>query len=268
MTHGTDTPAPLHRRSFMGRVALGSALLGLSPRLANASDGEISINAMHNHVVSPDDVSPNGVRDGWMNWSAEQGRDATARAFISYAVPGIDNVARGRALTHLCNAHAVSIARARAGQFVVLASLPDLGDHAGVFQEIARTQDQDVVGGVTVMTSYGDRWLTDPSFVPVWNELNRRGALVFVQPSIPAAFGSDTPVVAESRAARQIDAAGAVAALQGRWSNIRFSNTVANAGANAGSVSAIPVHTYWWGMLPQHAVAEAVTLQTHSNLVA
>jgi len=37
-----------------------------------------------------------------------------------------------------------------------------------------------------LMTSYGDRWLGDPSFDPVMQELDRRGAIVYVHPGSPA----------------------------------------------------------------------------------
>ena len=33
------------------------------------------------------------------------------------------------------------------------------------------------------MTNYGDKWLGDPLFLPVMEELNRRKALVYTQPT-------------------------------------------------------------------------------------
>ena len=56
------------------------------------------------------------------------------------------------------------------------------------------------------MTSYGDKWLGDPLFLPVMEELNRRKALVYThptaanccvdlvptQPPVMIEFGTDT----------------------------------------------------------------------------
>jgi hypothetical protein len=268
MKSQTKMVRSMGRREFVGGVVFGSVALGITPAFASIFGNEVSVAGIHNHVVSPDDVKKDGVRSGWTGWSAERviaqhGEASNVRSLLSYSVPYSENIEQARALTRLCNDYAAQIARANRGQFVMLASLPDLSDQEGALGEIARVYAYDrAVIGVTVMTSYGDRWLNDPAFIPVWNELDRRRALVFVQPSI-AAFGPATPVVADSYAARKLDAAGTVTRLQGRWRRVRFSNS-----SPESSGSGIPIHTYWWGMLPWRTRTEAATLNLNSNVTA
>jgi predicted TIM-barrel fold metal-dependent hydrolase len=80
------------------------------------------------------------------------------------------------------------------------------------------------VDGVRVMTSYrGAKWLGDPAFFPVWEELNRRRAVVFVHPEL-ACFceGAPSPSIElpfdTARTAMSLWLAGAFA----RWPDIRW----------------------------------------------
>jgi predicted TIM-barrel fold metal-dependent hydrolase len=51
--------------------------------------------------------------------------------------------------------------------------------------------------GVGLITSYVDRWLGDPKFEPVMDELNRRKAVVYIHPTIPPGCRNLIPDVAD-----------------------------------------------------------------------
>ena len=77
------------------------------------------------------------------------------------------------------------------------------------------------------MTNYGRVWPGDPKFAPVFDELNRRKAVVYVHPILPEACQDMMPGVGESALEYLFDTARAIASLlyNGsllRWPDIRF----------------------------------------------
>jgi predicted TIM-barrel fold metal-dependent hydrolase len=67
----------------------------------------------------------------------------------------------------------------RFGNFAVL-PLPDID---AALEEVAFALDTLHADGVVVFSNYGERYLGDPFLGPLWAELDRRGAVVFVHPT-------------------------------------------------------------------------------------
>ena len=58
-----------------------------------------------------------------------------------------------------------------------------MADVAGSLKEIEYAADVLKADGFGITTQYGDLWPGDPKFRPIWEELHRRNAVVYVHPS-------------------------------------------------------------------------------------
>ncbi|KAL8687472.1 MAG: hypothetical protein Q9218_006364 [Villophora microphyllina] len=116
---------------------------------------------------------------------ASQGVDTT---IFSLTAPGC-TILKGAASAQLAravNEYAVSIRESFPDQFGFFAALPTLADNIpAAIEELAYALDTLKADGVTLYTRYGNtnNYLGHPSFAPLWEELDRRGCVVFVHPT-------------------------------------------------------------------------------------
>ena len=100
----------------------------------------------------------------------------------SHLVPGDD--AYARILARECNEYIASIKKSRPDRFGYWATIP-LPDVEGSLSELAYALDELDADGVTMLTNHHGKYLGDASFEPVIAELDRRGATVFIHPTVP-----------------------------------------------------------------------------------
>jgi predicted TIM-barrel fold metal-dependent hydrolase len=126
-----------------------------------------------------------------LNWSpqnalAEMDQNGVATSIVSISTPGIwfGDAQSARTLARKCNEYAAQLVNDYHGRFGFFASVP-LPDTEGSLMEVAYALDTLKADGIILLTSYGDKWPGDPAYVPVFDELNRRKALVYFHPAAP-----------------------------------------------------------------------------------
>lgn len=115
---------------------------------------------------------------------AEMEAHGVQTAMLSIADGGVwlDDAATSAHLARTCNEFAARARVDHPGRFGAFAALP-LPDVDAALAEAAYALDILGADGVGLLTCYGDRWLGDAAFVPLFDELNRRGAVVYVHPT-------------------------------------------------------------------------------------
>src|SRR5712664_3549732 len=105
-------------------------------------------------------------------------------AMLSISTPGVHvgDDKRARALARRCNEFAAQLVQSRPDRFGSFAALP-LPDVDGALEELGYALDVLKLDGVLLFSNVQGIYLGDPRVEPVFTELERRAATVFVHPN-------------------------------------------------------------------------------------
>lgn len=206
------------RRSFLRSITAFGATTALAapaiwshgvPAIAETAAGKPHRIDVHHHMFPPfaqelwkkENVRTTPVL---MRWTVQSTLDQMEKAgvqttILSVLASGGFNlptlgVEEHRRLIRMANDYAVKLRSEHPGRFGIFAYiyLPDID---GALKEIEYALDVIKADGIVLSTSYGNKFLGDPDYKSIMDELQRRRAVVYVHPSRPECCETLTPGV-------------------------------------------------------------------------
>src|SRR5438552_12964597 len=200
---------PIGRRQFLtGTAMLGArALLSWHEAEAQMSTAKPHRIDVHHHHTPPPylaAITARNITGPVRDWTPEKSladmdRAGVATALTSITTPAIRFLddADARKLARECNDYSAKLVADGKGRFGMFAVMP-MPHVDATLNEIAYALDTLKADGIGMLTSYGDKWLGDPAFAPVMEELNRRHAVVYTHPTTANCCGNLIPDVPDA----------------------------------------------------------------------
>jgi 6-methylsalicylate decarboxylase len=189
------------RRQFIGGVgALG--MTALLPGCATTrGENAARLVDTHHHFYAPE------YQKAWLDWEDKRGiphfpqqvgwspqrsleemdKAGVKTSMLSLAsTPGVWfdlPPAEASRMARLCNDYGARLVRDFPGRYGLFATLPMIDIDASL-REIEYAFDTLKADGVGLQTNYGDKWPGDATYRAVFDELNRRKALVYFHPLV------------------------------------------------------------------------------------
>jgi len=186
------------RREFLAGLAVLGATALIPDALSGGQEQSAAATApqridVHYHFSSPGFIDAIKARNTGqrplMEWTLakaleDMDKDGVATSIVSTSEPSVwfGDDAAARRLARECNEYGARLMSDHPGRFGMFATLP-LPDVDGALREIEYAFDTLKADGACFMTSYQGKYLGDPKFAPIMDELNRRKAVVYTHPA-------------------------------------------------------------------------------------
>lgn len=199
---GCSCCQPSRRNFLAGAAAFTAAAIGpAGNKPAQSAPAPAKLIDTHHHFYPPayqkawadwEDqrkIPHLGVQLAWTRENAFEAMDKAGVTTGVLSLPSTPGVwfDRGAAAAHdmarLCCDFGAEMVRERPGRYGLFAPLSML-DIDATLKEIEYAFDTLHADGINLQSNYGDKWLGDPLYKPVLEELNRRKAVVFVHPLV------------------------------------------------------------------------------------
>jgi 6-methylsalicylate decarboxylase len=198
----------INRREFvqtLGALGAASVLPGCAGIAGSPPSGRRVIDT-HHHFYAP------AYQDAWLGWEKKRNiphfpqqvgwskakaledldKGGVQTAILSLAsTPGVwfDAPApEANRMARLCNEYGAAMVRDYPGRFGLFATLPMIDVDASL-KEIDYALGTLKADGFGLQTNYGDKWPGDPAYRPIFEELNRRKAVVYFHPLVASCCG-------------------------------------------------------------------------------
>ena len=209
---GAESRGPSRREILAMLSAVGAGIaLGSSESIAEPPASSPRIIDTHHHIYPPaytkrnldrivaDAPAPASLYTTWTPRVSldqmDQNSVATAITSVSSPTMWTGNNEEARKNAHECNEYGAQLGKDFPGRFGMWGVLP-LPDVDGSLREIEHVYDTLRLDGIGLLTSYdGGKLLGHKQFAPVFDELNRRKAVIFVHPTV-SCCGHPDPLVA------------------------------------------------------------------------
>ncbi len=210
------------RAVVAGMAALGAGLFMPSGAPLAATVRKHRRIDVHHHFVPPEYMQLGGRVPVLKNWTIEGTLDdmdkgGVTTAMLSITTPVLQVLAKdgntmSRDLIRRGNDFGAKLVADHPGRFGLFAALP-LTDVDGSLKEIEYAYDTLKADGIGLFTSYGNQWLGNPAFDPVFAELNRRKAVIYTHPVSPTCCTGLIKEVGESEIEYGTDTSRAIASM-------------------------------------------------------
>ena len=211
-------------RTTRRQMLLGLSALAAAPSIALTADSRRNgpIIDVHAHF-QPTAMRTPGPMSAWslQKHMDDMGAAGVTRSIISITTPGLPAGEQGRTMARSINEEAAKLAadnRAGIGYFLAV----PMDDPDAALKEIDYGFETLKAPGVGLYTSYGTEWLGDKRFNPVFEELNRRKAVVYVHPTTANCCTRLIPEVADTVVEFGTDTTRAIASYVYRGAAHRY----------------------------------------------